>query len=148
MQIKPILAALRRHKGGTVLIALQIALTLAIVCNAMFIIHERLARMLRPSGVDEANVFVILNQWADKTSSPRIAAQMQADLLALRGLSGVQDASAMNTYPLRGSGWDDVVMLGADQLKPSGHMSMYFGDDHSLSAPSMTTSSQPLPRKG
>jgi len=31
MQIKPILAAMRHHRAGTVLIALQIALTLAIV---------------------------------------------------------------------------------------------------------------------
>ncbi len=59
MQIKPILVALRRHKAGTVLIALQIALTLAIVCNALFIIHQRLANMSDDSGVDEANVFVI-----------------------------------------------------------------------------------------
>ena len=34
MTMHPILAALRRHKSGVVLIALQIALTLAIVCNA------------------------------------------------------------------------------------------------------------------
>ena len=47
MQIKPILAALRRHKAGTVLIALQIALTLAIVCNALFIIQQRLAQPVR-----------------------------------------------------------------------------------------------------
>ena len=49
MQIKPILAAMRHHKAGTVLIALQIALTLAIVCNALFIIKQRTQRMSRKS---------------------------------------------------------------------------------------------------
>jgi hypothetical protein len=54
MQIQPILAALRRHRAGTVLIALQIALTLAIVCNALFIIQQRLAHLSEPTGIDEA----------------------------------------------------------------------------------------------
>ena len=54
MQIKPIIAALRHHKAGTTLIALQIALTLAIVCNALFIIHLRMTHMAQPTGVDEA----------------------------------------------------------------------------------------------
>ena len=48
MQIQPILAALRHHKAGTLLIALQIALTLAIVCNALFIIHQRLSHLSEP----------------------------------------------------------------------------------------------------
>ena len=52
MQIKPILSALRRHKAGTILIALQIALTLAIVCNALFIVHERVDKVNRTTGLD------------------------------------------------------------------------------------------------
>ena len=47
LQIKPILAALKRHKAGTILIAMQIALTLAIVCNAMFIISQRIETISR-----------------------------------------------------------------------------------------------------
>ncbi|HEY8683587.1 MAG TPA: peptide ABC transporter permease, partial [Rhodanobacter sp.] len=45
MTLHPILAALRRHKAGVVLISLQIALTLAIVCNAVFIIGQRIERL-------------------------------------------------------------------------------------------------------
>ena len=59
MQIKPILAALKRHKAGTILIALQIALTLAIVCNAIFIIHQRLERVQRPTGMVETDLMAI-----------------------------------------------------------------------------------------
>lgn len=33
MTLPPILAALRKHKAGAFLIGLQVALTLAIVCN-------------------------------------------------------------------------------------------------------------------
>ena len=130
MQIKPILTALRRHKAGTVLIALQIALTLAIVCNALFIIHQRLAHLSEPTGIDEANLFVIENQWAGHTSNPQIDAQIQADLVALRQLPGVRDASPSNSYPLRGSGWDNFITLTPEQVQKTTDAALYLGDEH------------------
>src|SRR3569623_230502 len=75
MQLGPILVALRRHKAGTTLIALQIALTLAIVCNALFIIQQRLVRVDRPSGVQEADLFVIQTDWPEKLSAQDAAAR-------------------------------------------------------------------------
>ncbi|SFK52266.1 ABC transporter permease [Rhodanobacter glycinis] len=133
MQIKPILIALRRHKAGTFLIALQIALTLAIVCNALFIIHQRLANLSERSGVDEANVFVIQNQWAGDRTQQQIDAQMQADVLALRQLPGVRDAAPISGgYPLRGGGWDNFVTMTPDQVKPTTDSAVYLGDEHLL----------------
>jgi len=132
VQIKPILVALRRHKAGTVLIALQIALTLAIVCNALFIIHQRLAKLSQASGVDEANVFVINNQWAGGMSSQQIDAQVRADLVALRQLPSVRDATPANGYPLQGSGWDNYVTMTPEQIKPTTDSAVYLGDEHLL----------------
>ena len=43
MDVMPILSALKRNKVGAILIALQLALTLAIVSNALFIISQRCA---------------------------------------------------------------------------------------------------------
>jgi putative ABC transport system permease protein len=133
MQIKPVLTALRRHKAGTVLIVLQIALTLAIVCNAMFIIHQRLQHLSAPTGIDEANLFVICNQWAgEQKSKQQIDAQVQADLAALRQLPAVLDAAPSNSYPLRGGGWDNFVGLTPDQLQPTSDAAVYLGDEHLL----------------
>ncbi|MEW9571233.1 ABC transporter permease [Rhodanobacter sp. Si-c] len=132
IQIRPILVALRRHKAGTLLIALQIALTLAIVCNALFIIHQRLAHLSESSGVDEADVFVIYNQWAGNMSPQQIDAQMQADMVALRQLPGVSDASPSNGYPLQGSGWDNYVMMTPEQVKMTTDSAVYLGDEHLL----------------
>ena len=133
MQIKPILAALRRHKAGTVLIAIQIALTLAIVCNALFIIDQRLAHLSEPTGIDETNLFVIHNQWAVQSSVTQANAQIQADLAALRQLPGVQDAAASNSCPLCGSDTqDDFIMLKPDQLEPTTDAAIYEGDEHQL----------------
>ena len=69
MEIKPILAALRRHKAGTVLIAMQIALTLSIVCNALFIIQQRVSHLSEPTGIDEADIYVVTNEWVGKAGS-------------------------------------------------------------------------------
>src|SRR3546814_21170770 len=104
-QVRPILTALRQHKAGTLLIALQIALTLAIVCNALFIIHQRLGNLSTNSGVDEANVFVITNMWADMgQSTSQVDAQVRADLIALRQLPAVRDATPARGSPPKGGG--------------------------------------------
>ncbi|TAN06251.1 MAG: FtsX-like permease family protein [Rhodanobacteraceae bacterium] len=132
MQIQPILAALRHHKAGTMLIALQIALTLAIVCNALFIVHQKLAHLSQPTGIDEANIFVINNQWADSMSGPQIDAQMQADLAALRQLPAVHDATASESYPLSGYDWDDFITMKPGQVQKTTDAAVYFGDTHFL----------------
>jgi putative ABC transport system permease protein len=132
MQIKPILAAMRRHKAGTILIGFQIALTLAIVCNALFIIHGRMARVSRPSGVDETNLFVISNIWAGNLSDRQTAAQIQADLAALHQLGSVEDATALNSFPLHGSGWDNFIRMKPEQVHMTTDSSIYMADDHTL----------------
>jgi putative ABC transport system permease protein len=132
LQIKPILSALRRHKAGAVLIALQTALTLAIVCNALFIIQQRVAHLSAPSGIDEANLLVIENNWASKLSKDDADAQQRADLIALRQLPGVHDAIASNSYPMRGGGWDQFITLTPDQTTAIGDPAVYLGDEHFL----------------
>ena len=90
MQIRPIISAMRRNKVGAVLISVQMAITLAILCNALFIIQQRIAWSKRPTGADEANVVMLRNQWVG--SPPDISARQAADLAALRSLPGVVDA--------------------------------------------------------
>jgi putative ABC transport system permease protein len=132
MQIKPILAAMRRHKAGTVLIGFQIALTLAIVCNALFIIHERVARVGRPSGVNESNLFVVTSLWADNSSDHNTEVQTQADLTTLRQLGSVEDATAVNSFPLHGSGWDNFIRMKPDQVHMTTDASVFLSDEHTL----------------
>jgi putative ABC transport system permease protein len=130
MQIQPILAALRRHKAGTILIALQIALTLAIVCNALFIIHQRLSHLSESSGIDEANLFVINNMWGEQYSTQQVVAHIQEDIAALRQLPSVEDVTPVNNYPLGSSSWDNFITMKAEQISPTSDASFYTGDDH------------------
>jgi putative ABC transport system permease protein len=41
MEFRPILSAMLRNKTGAVLVALQIAFTLAVIVNAVYIVSKR-----------------------------------------------------------------------------------------------------------
>lgn len=132
MQIRPILATLRYHKAGTLLIALQIALTLAIVCNALFIIRQRLGQLSRPSGVDESALLLVHNQWAGKPSADQVASMMATDLAALRSVPGVANVYASNTYPLSGDGTVFGIGHSPDKKSYNDSTAIYFVDDNAL----------------
>ena len=52
MEIRPILSALMRSKTGAILVALQVAISLAILANALHIVTVRQGVAARPSGVN------------------------------------------------------------------------------------------------
>ena len=59
MELGPIWRAILRNKGSYLLIALQIAVTMAIMVNSIAIMQERASNMGRPSGTDEDNIFTL-----------------------------------------------------------------------------------------
>jgi putative ABC transport system permease protein len=130
MEFRPIISALRRNKVGAILIAVQMAITLAILCNALFIIEQRVSSSKRPTGADEPNVFIIVNQWVG--NPPDGSARLQGDLAALRSMPGVLDAFASNTYPLSDSGSTTGLSLHPDQKNATALAAIYFGDEHAI----------------
>jgi putative ABC transport system permease protein len=99
MRVHPILAAMTRNKFGAILIVAQMAVTLAFITNSFALIEQRVAWSARPTGLDEANVFVIR---ASTESHEDLEARRTGELAALRSLSGVIDAYLTNDYPLQG----------------------------------------------
>ncbi|BFI95381.1 MAG: ABC transporter permease [Rhodanobacter sp.] len=138
MTIHPMISALRRHKAGVVLIALQIALTLAIVCNAVFIIGQRIQRVNRPTGLDEQNLFLVSQQWVgapagdDPASIQKLDALLREDLAALRAMPDVASVTPTNSLPLLNSSWNGSVSLHADANLIGGNArtTYYFGDEN------------------
>jgi putative ABC transport system permease protein len=130
MEFRPILSALMRNKVGMVLIGLQVALTLAIVVNALFIINQRLGNMARPSGLDEPNIFMIGS--LGFTPNFDVRATIDGDLRMLRDLPGVVDAYASNTLPLTNGGWSSGFRAVEDPEVDGVGTAMYFADDHTL----------------
>jgi putative ABC transport system permease protein len=114
MEIRPILSALLRSKTGAILVAAQVALTLAIVCNALFVVDARLQTANRPSGVDEDAVFQLLYVGVGKIDDGR--AMMQRDLETLRAVAGVEAVAAVNSLPMTTSG--SGVSMSVDPTEP------------------------------
>jgi putative ABC transport system permease protein len=131
MEMRPILSAMRRNKFGALLIATQMAVTLAFLANALTLIEQRTAWSDRPSGIAEPDIFVMQSETVDHPSD--LAARQANDVAALRALPGVADAYTTNMYPLEGGGWIETVNLAADQKTPSAFTAHYMGDEHALS---------------
>jgi putative ABC transport system permease protein len=132
MDIMPILSTLRRNKVGAMLVGLQIALTLAVIANAGSVIRSHWTDMSRPSGLDEANVFSMSNQWVGQPDD--LSSRTEADMAALRALPGVVDAEATNSFPLSGWNWWSGASLKRNQTTPSARTSLYVDTDHGLAA--------------
>jgi len=114
MEIRPILSSMLRNKTAPLLIAAQVALTLAIVCNALYIIKDRLATAARPSGVDEANVSEI--RFYPHREIADIRGMQMRDIEAIRAVPGVVSAAWTNQVPLGRSGWNvGPIVTSTDQ---------------------------------
>lgn len=127
MEIRPILSTLLRHKTAAALIVLQIALTCAIICNALFMIGERIAQVGETSGiaVDELVRIQIIPIGGENNA----AAQTKSDLALLRGLPGVKAATTANQVPFVNSSWNTSINLQPDQERPTLNASNYMGDE-------------------
>jgi putative ABC transport system permease protein len=130
MEIRPILSALMRSKVSMILIGLQVALTLAIVCNALFIIDQRLDLMNRPSGMNEADTFMFGSSGFGQGFDGR--AVQKSDLALLRQIPGVADATPTNSVPMSGGGWGSGISLQPKQKTSTAQSTFYMVDDHAL----------------
>ncbi len=130
MEFGPIWRSMLRNKGGYLLIALQIAVTMAIMVNAIAIMQERGAMMARPTGADEANLFSLTSI----AFAPSIDTQtlIREDLDLLRNYPGVKNAIATNSYPLRGGGWGMGLALEPGPGQDSVGTTIYFADEHAI----------------
>ncbi len=101
LNVRPILSALLRNRTGAVLVSLQIAVALAVLVNAAYVVKQRLDTINRPSGVDEQNLFAI--DPVGFTERYDYASSVRDDLAYLRGLDGVTAATVTDSVPLSGS---------------------------------------------
>jgi len=130
MELRPILSALMRSKVALVLIGLQIALTLAIVCNALFIVQQRFDKMGRPSGMNEVDTFSVTSLGFGTNFDAKIV--LDEDLALIRGLPGVAEASPINSLPLSQGGWSTGISLKPGQKTSTAPTAIYMVDEHGI----------------
>lgn len=130
IELRPILSTLRRHKTASALIVLEIALSCAIICNALFLISGRLERMDRVSGIAEDTLVRVQITGIGKDDNA--AALTKTDLAALRGLPGVEAASASNQIVYGNGSWNSSVNLTREQTQQTLSATIYLGEEQLL----------------
>lgn len=129
MEIRPIISTMLRNKTAPLLIAAQVALTLAIICNALYIIRDRLATAARPSGVDEQNVAHI--RFYPHREIADLRGMQDRDIEAIRGIPGVVSVAQVNQIALSQSGWN-IGGLTTDKEVGTDISTGYYFSQHSL----------------
>ena len=127
MEFRPILSALLRSKTAPLLIAIQVAISLAILANALHVVSLRLAASARPSGIaDESNVFQASTRPLQRRTHNEALAQQLRDAQALAAIPGVVAVSFASQMPMTRSGSTSGWSVDRKQTRTTGSASMYY----------------------
>ena len=130
MEIRPILSALMRSKTGAILVAVQIAISLAILANALHIVNLRQAVAARPTGVAAENdIFYVNIQNMDRGNHQRQLAEQKRQAALLRALPGVLSVAQTSQAVLSRSGHSSGVSAKRSQVTSSANISTYYTPD-------------------
>ena len=128
MGLRPILSALMRNGAGAILVAIQIALTLAIVVNAVFVTEQRVTKIGRESGMDDQNIFAVPVTSFEKNHD--FFGMVRADMDMLRDMPGVIDAAPTTQIPLSGGGSSTQFYSLPDKKGEKSPVAYYNTDEH------------------
>lgn len=131
MQIQPILAALRKHRLATLLIALEIALACAVLCNATFLIVTRVQQSRVNSGVDENALAVVKLTGFDAANNLDLNARV---LGGLAKIPGMQSVSVINAVPFGDHAGTAGISTDAEGKRRAGVVDFYVGGPGSFKA--------------
>jgi putative ABC transport system permease protein len=134
-QVRPILSALLRNRTGAVLVALQIAIALAVLVNALYIVVQRAEKMRRPTGIDVENILVINSKGF--TERFQSVPSLQEDLRYLRGLPGVIAATATGSIPLSDGGGNEPLVVRPEEHRTDNYNGLEI-DEQGLDALGLT----------
>lgn len=123
MEIRPILSSLRRHRTAAALIVLEIALSCAIICNALFLVSQRVEALHRPSGIAEHELLQIHLGGVGKQTDAD--ARSREDLAALRAIPGVSAATTVNQVPFQRGSWNTSLASTPEQEVPTLNAAQY-----------------------
>jgi putative ABC transport system permease protein len=132
MEIRPILSALLRNRAGAILVSLQIALTLAIVVNAVYVTKQRVEQIGRPTGIDDQNIFSFSATGFEKDFN--FKAMVRDDLAMLRQMPGIIDAAPMQQVPLSGNGSSSGFFSLPDKKGEQSPANIFPTDEHGVRA--------------
>ena len=130
MEIRPILSALMRSKTGAILVAMQVALSLAILANALHIVNVRQEVAARPSGVAaEHEVFSLLARNMRPAGHNEQLALQKRQAAVLRAVPGVVSVAQVSQIPLSRSGSTSGLSANRSEQKNTTPTAIYITPD-------------------
>src|SRR5512134_3582520 len=139
--IRPIASALWRNRTGALLVAFQIAIGLAVLVNAVYIVKQRVDKIGRPTGMDTENMIYVASagfaQGFDHDASWR------EDIATIRAIPGVKAASLTSNIPLSGGGSSSGFQAKPGEATPEESIpgNTYLIDEQGVEALGITLSS-------
>src|SRR4026209_3000125 len=100
--LRPIASALWRNRTGALLVAFQIAIGLAVLVNAVYVVKQRVDKINRPHGMDVENMIVVATPGCAKPFD--YAERWRQPFPSFPGLPGLKAASLISNIPLSGGG--------------------------------------------
>lgn len=129
-EIKPIFSAILRNKLGPILVALQVALSLAILANAIYIVNLRLAVADRPSGVaNELDVFRVHIANQKLGGHEEQVAMQKQEAATIRAVPGVSSVARSSSFPISHSGSNGGVSIDRKQTTQTTNSGIYVSPD-------------------
>ena len=127
-QIRPILSTLTRHKSAVFILMLEVALTCAILCNAINLVRLRVDAIHSPLGVDEPVLsFLGLSGIGNNTNALALS---RTDKESIRAIPGVESVALINQTPLQNGSWNSSFSLTPDASGGRGNnATLYMGDE-------------------
>jgi putative ABC transport system permease protein len=126
MEIRPILSALLRNKTGPILVAVQVALSLAILANALHIVQVRQAVSARTSGLaNEQDVFALQIRPLQRGGHEEQLAGQYRQTATLRAVPGVLSVASTSQMPLSRSGNYTGLSVDRKQVNSTAQASTY-----------------------
>jgi putative ABC transport system permease protein len=139
--IRPIASALWRNRTGAILVAIQIAIGLAVLVNAVYVVKQRVDKISRPTGMDTANMIFAVS--AGFARDYDYDASWREDIATIREIPGVKAASMISNIPLSGSGSSSGFQAKPGEATPEQSIpgNTYLVDEQGVAALGITLSS-------
>jgi putative ABC transport system permease protein len=131
MEIRPILSALLRSKTGAILVSVQVALSLAILANALHIVNIRQEMAARPSGIaqEDSTFFIGIRRLGQSATHEAQMDAQKREAQALRALPGVASVAKVSQVPMSRSGSTNSIAIARGQVKESAEAAYYTTTD-------------------
>lgn len=142
MQFGIIVAALKKHRLATFMVAIEIALACAVLSNAIFMFMEKSRALMVSSGVEESSLGIVQLSGFSAENANDINARV---MTAIRAIPGVESVGVISAVPFGDPGIRAGVNTDEALEHSGGVLDFYLGDAAALNSLGLNVVSGRMP---